>query len=79
MASAGGAAGGGAFSSLDLARTIVETGTPAGALTTGGLAKTAKLVSIFCIPGTFNTLVDSAANIPGPGAVALQGTAQNLP
>jgi len=74
-----GAAGGGAFSSLDLARTIVETGTPAGALSTGGPAKPAKLVSIFCIPGTFNTLVDSAANIPGPGAVALQGTAQNLP
>src|SRR5438552_4303569 len=74
-----GAGGGGAFSSLDIARTIVETGSPAGPLTTGGPALPAKLVSIFCIPGTFNTLVDSAANIPGPGAVALQGTAQNLP
>src|SRR5438094_904602 len=63
----------------DLARTIVETGAPAGALTTGGPAKPAKLVSIFCIPLTFSSLVDSAADLPGPGAVALQGTTQALP
>jgi len=69
----------GAFTSLDTARTISETGAAAGALTTGGAAKPAKLVSIFCIPLTFNSLVDSAADLPGPGAVALQGTAQNLP
>ena len=69
----------GAFTSLDTARTISETGAAAGALTTGGAAKPAKLVSIFCIPLTFNSLVDSAADLPGPGAVALQGSAQNLP
>src|SRR5438067_103448 len=62
----------------DLARTIVETGAPAGALTTGGPAKPAKLVSIFCIPLTFSSLVDSAADLPGPGAVSLQGTTQAL-
>src|SRR5438093_630251 len=55
----------------DLARTIVDTGAPAGALTTGGASKPATLVSIFCIPPTFNTLVDSAADRPGPGAVSL--------
>jgi len=58
----------------DLARTIVETGAPAGALTTGGASKPSTLVSIFCIPPTFNTLVDSAADLPGPGAVSLVGT-----
>src|SRR5437667_103579 len=63
----------------DLARTIVETGAPAGALTTGGPAKPAKLASIFCIPLTFSSLVDSAADLPGPGAVALQGTTQAFP
>src|SRR5213594_1771527 len=69
----------GAFCSGDTARTISETGAAAGALTTGGAAKPAKLVSIFCIPLTFNSLVDSAADLPGPGAVALQGTTQALP
>src|SRR5437870_11627 len=63
----------------DLARTIVETGAPAGALTTGGPAKPAKLVSIFCIPLTFSSLVDSAADLPGPGPVAITGVTQALP
>jgi len=67
----------GAFTASNLARTIVETGSPATALTTGGAAKPAKLVSIFCIPLTFNTLVDSAGDLPGPGAVALPVTMQN--
>jgi len=69
----------GAFTASNVARTIVETGAAAGPLTTGGAAKPAKLVSIFCIPNTFNTIVDNSADLPGPGAVALQGTAQNLP
>ena len=66
----------GAFTSSNGARTIVETGSPAGALTTGGAAKPGKLVSIFCIPLTFTMLVDSAADLPGPGAVALPVTMQ---
>ena len=66
----------GAFTSNDVARTIVETGSPAGAQTTGGPAQPQTLVSIFCIPPTFNTLVDSAADLPGPGAAVLQGTVQ---
>jgi len=36
-------------------------------------------VSIFCIPPTFNATVDAAADLPGPGAVSLAGTAQLLP
>src|SRR5438034_957494 len=65
--------------SRNIARTIVETGAVTGALTTGGAAKPGKLVSIFCIPLTFSSLVDTAADLPGPGAVALQGNAQALP
>jgi hypothetical protein len=30
-------------------------------------------VSTFCIRPTFNPIVDSAADLPGPGAVFLQG------
>jgi hypothetical protein len=66
----------GAFTANDIARTIVETGSPTGALTTGGPAKPVTLVSIFCIPPSFNAVVDNAADLPGPGAVALPGTLQ---
>ena len=69
----------GAFTSLDTARTIVETGSPAGALTSGGLGRPATLVSIFCLPLTFNTLVDSADDLPGPGAVAVPVQVQLQP
>jgi len=64
----------GAFTSNDVARTIVETGSPAGSQTTGGAAQPQTLVSIFCIPPSFSPAVDAAADLPGPGAVALQGT-----
>jgi hypothetical protein len=66
----------GAFTSIDVVRTIVESGSPTGALTTGGPAKPVTLVSIFCIPPTYNPIVDAAADLPGPGAVALPGTLQ---
>jgi hypothetical protein len=36
----------------------------------------ATLVSIFSIPPTFDATIDSAGDLPGPGAVALPGTAQ---
>ena len=69
----------GAFTATNVARTIVEIGSPAGPLTTGGPEKPATLVSIFCIPLTFSSLVDTAADLPGPGAVAIQGMTQSLP
>jgi hypothetical protein len=56
-------------------KTLSETGTPAGNLT-DHLTHNGTLVSIFCIPSTFNATVDQAANLPGPGAVSLPGTAQ---
>ena len=70
-AGAFGPAGGGA-------RTITETGSPAGDLTDGA-PHASTLASIFCIQPTFNATVDAAGDLPGPGAVTLQGQAQLLP
>ena len=57
------------------AQTITENGSPGGDLTDGaGHAST--LVSIFCVPPTFNPSVDNTGDLPGPGAVSLPGTAQ---
>jgi hypothetical protein len=61
-----------------VARTIQETGSPAGCLASGA-SLSSTLVSVFCIQPTFNPSVDSAADLPGPGAVALKGEAQVLP
>jgi len=57
------------------ARTITETGSPAGNMTDGA-AHPSTLASIFCIQPTFNATVDAAGDLPGPGAVTLSGTAQ---
>ena len=68
-----------AFTANDIARTISASGAAAGALTTGGAPKPQTLVSIFCIPPSFNPLVDAAADLPGPGAVSLPVNSQLLP
>jgi hydrogenase-4 component F len=34
------------------------------------------LASVFCIPAANDTLVDGAANLPGPGATVLKGRAR---
>jgi hypothetical protein len=67
----------GAFTVGD-ARTITETGSPAGPLT-DQLPHPATQVSVFCIPPSYNGAVDGTADLPGPGAVALPGTAQLVP
>ena len=60
------------------ARSITQTGSPAGTLNDGaGHAST--LVSNFCIQPTFNATVDAAGDLPGPGSVSLPGIAQLLP
>ena len=69
----------GAFTNTAVARTIVETGASATGVTVGGAPVASTLVSIFCIPPSYNLLVDSAGDLPGPGAVALFGNAQLLP
>ena len=66
-----GPAGGGAH-------TITVTGTPGGSLMDGA-GHSSTLASVFCIQPTFNATVDAAGDLPGPGAVTLQGTAQLVP
>jgi hypothetical protein len=61
-----------------LATNYTETGTPAGCLD-DGFGHPSTLVSTFCIPPSYNGIVDGAADLPGPGAVSLPGTAQLLP
>jgi hypothetical protein len=65
---------GGAFGLPDV-RKITQTGSPAA----GGFTVTdtpTTLASVFCIPATLNLLIDSSANLPGPGAIGLGGTAR---
>jgi hypothetical protein len=54
---------------------VSETGLRPGDLT-GRTALTARLVSVFCVPPTYNGLVDGSADLPGPGAVCLFGASQ---
>jgi hypothetical protein len=53
-------------------RTIIAIGS-ASSLASGSAAAT--LVSVFSIRPTFDATVDAAGDLPGPGAVALPGTA----
>lgn len=56
---------------------IEEVGSPAGPVTIGGGTEGATLASVFCIPsvgGSLGFLINSAANLPGPGATSLPGT-----
>ena len=64
------------------ANTITENGAPAGnlaSMTNTTHSGSSTLVSLFCVPPTFNTSVDNTGDLPGPGAVSLPGTAQLLP
>lgn len=60
------------------ARCIEETGTPAGDLSDAQPHATV-LGATFCIPPTNNTSVDGVADLPGPGAIGLAGTARIVP
>ncbi len=68
----------GAFGS-QAARTVTEIGAPAGPISTGALPAATTLASVFCIPPTFNGTIDGVGDLPGPGAVSLQGQTQLLP
>jgi hypothetical protein len=57
-------------------QTITAIGNAASLL--GGPAP-GTLVGIFSIPPTFDATVDAAGDLPGPGAVAIPGTAQTCP
>jgi len=60
------------------AASAFEVGAPAGSMIDGAVHNST-LVSVFCIPPTFNPAVDAAADLPGPGAVSLVGHAQLQP
>lgn len=53
-------------------RTITVTGSPAGPVVDGA-PHAQKLVTNFAVPPTFDATVDAAANLPGPGTLALTG------
>jgi hypothetical protein len=57
-------------------RTITAIGSAASLL---GGSGPGTLVSIFTVPPTFDATVDAAGDLPGPGAVALPGTATLCP
>ena len=67
----------GAFGS-GAARTITETGMPAGSLATGQSPAPISFGGVFCIPPTFG-IVDTVGDLPGPGATCVQGEATLLP
>jgi cysteine-rich repeat protein len=61
------------------AASIVENGARATDLTDHASAHASTLVSVFCIPPTFNPAIDASADLPGPGAVSLPGTMRLQP
>jgi hypothetical protein len=67
----------GAFNNGDVAE-ITETGTSPGDLRDAS-GHTGTLVSVFCLPPSGVSIVDTAAGLPGPGATSLPGTAQLIP
>ncbi len=57
------------------AQCVQETGSAAGNLS-DGMPHPASLGAVFCIPATGNGAVDGVADLPGPGAIGLNGNAQ---
>jgi len=56
-------------------QTITEIGTPSGNVEDYN-AHLGAAVSVFCIPPSFNALIDNSGDLPGPGAVSLPSTIQ---
>ena len=56
-------------------QTITEIGTPSGNVEDYG-AHLGAAVSVFCIPPSFNALIDGSGDLPGPGAISLPSTIQ---
>jgi hypothetical protein len=58
------------------ATTITETGTAPGMSLADGLPHAATLVSVFCVPPSYDPIVDPSGELPGPGAVSLPDVSQ---
>jgi len=65
----------GAFGEAGATRITVTGAPPNECLGDGGLHAT-ELVSVFCVPPTFDQTVDAAGDLPGPGAALMAGDAQ---
>jgi len=61
------------------ATTVSETGANAGVCISDGATHASTLVSVFCVPPSYDPIVDPSGELPGPGAVSLPGTAQFIP
>jgi hypothetical protein len=61
------------------ATTVTETGSSPSACIGTGTPQPTTLASVFCIPPSYDPIVDPSGELPGPGAVSLPGTAQFLP
>ena len=70
---AGQASGGKGCFGSNACTQITETGAPAGAIAVNTPTEVT-LASVFCIPASSSMLINFAANLPGPGAIALVGT-----
>jgi hypothetical protein len=65
----------GAFSEAAATR-ITVTGSTDGECLADQALHDADLVSLFCVPPTFDQTVDAAGDLPGAGAALMQGKAQ---
>jgi hypothetical protein len=61
------------------ATTITETGAEAGVCVASAVPYPSTLVSVFCVPPSYDPIVDPSGELPGPGAVSLPGTGQFVP
>lgn len=68
----------GAFSEAAATQFTVVGAAP-GACLADGLPAASTLASAFCVPPTFDATVDAAFNLPGPGALTLQGDMTLVP
>ena len=59
-----------------LCKYIEENGVPASGDITGGTPLDSTLASTFCIAKSSSVLINSVADLPGPGAVTLKGQTQ---
>jgi hypothetical protein len=57
-------------------RHIEQTGSAGGAISAGSGLVATTLGSVFCIPSSGNMLVDTVADLPGPGSTSLPGNAE---
>jgi hypothetical protein len=61
------------------ATTVTETGSAPHVSMADGAPHDLTLAGVFCIPPSYDPIVDPTGELPGPGAVSLPGKAQFIP